>query len=78
MSLQVIIIISVIIIGVAFGICLKSGVDWYSDRGNGMAKNRLKELGLEENEKYDEYMNRSRESENYLQFGKDKKQDGEE
>ncbi len=48
------VILGILLVGIAFGVFLRSGIDWYGGRGNDLAKKRMDELGMGEEDKHED------------------------
>lgn len=45
------VILSIILVGTAGALCLRSGIDWQRDRGRSWGERYMKEYGLDEEKK---------------------------
>lgn len=41
----------IVLVGTAFGLCLRSGIDWQRDRGKSLGERYMREYGFAEDEK---------------------------
>lgn len=45
------IVLCIMLVGAAFGLCLRSGIDWQRDRGKSLGERYMRDFGFAQDEK---------------------------